>query len=57
MLMVLRLDLKLKIPEEIIISRVERHEEMMQKVTDGCDQMYIEDGVQGNEEVEFVDLI
>ena len=29
----------------------------MQKVTHELDQMYIEDGAEGNEEVEYVDLV
>ena len=50
-------DDELEIPEEIIISHVGVQEEMMQRVTDGMDQIYIEDDVQGNEEFEYVDLI
>ena len=30
---------------------------MVQKVTHKLDQMYIEDGAEGNEEVEYVDLV
>ena len=30
---------------------------MVQKVTHELDQMYIEDGAEGNEEVEYVDLV
>ena len=30
---------------------------MLQKVTLELDQMYIEDGAEGNEEVEYVDLV
>ena len=39
------------------LTLVEVQEEMVQKVTHELDQMYIEDGAEGNEEVEYVDLV
>ena len=46
-----------EVPEEILSSHVEVQEEMMQKVTIGLDQMFIEDDVEGNEDVEYIELI
>ena len=46
-----------EVPEEILSSHVEVQEEMMQKVTSGLDQMFIEDDVEGNEDVEYIELI
>ena len=46
-----------EIPEEVIASHVEVQEEMMQKVTGELDQMFIEDDVDGNEDVEYFDLV
>ena len=53
---------ELDIPEEMIESNVEFHEEIVQKLTYGVDQMFIEEGmeseeVEGNEEVEYFDLV
>ena len=39
------------------LTLVEVQEEMVQKVTHELDQMYIEDGAEGNEEVDYVDLV
>ena len=46
-----------EIPEEVIASHVEVQEEMMQKVTGELDQMFIEDDADGNEDVEYFDLV
>ena len=43
-----------EVPEEILSSHVEVQEEMMQKVTIGLDQMFIEDDVEGNEDVQTI---
>ena len=45
------------VPEEVIASHVEVQEEMMQKVTGELDQMFIEDDADGNEDVEYFDLV
>ena len=42
--------------EEISNARIEIEEEMTQKLTDGFDQMHVED-VADDEEVEYIDLI
>ena len=42
-------------PEEMHNSHYEVGEEMMQKLTYGLDQMYVEEDADGNEE--FVDLV
>ena len=44
-------------PEEIIASEVEILEERMLKITDGFDQMHIEDDIEGNEEIDYVELV
>ena len=44
-------------PEKILSSHVAVQEEMMQKVTIGLDHMLIEDDVEGNEDVEYIELI
>ena len=43
-----------EVPEEMIHSRVEIQEESLLKVTEGSDQMYIEDDVEGIEEEEHI---
>ena len=43
-------------PEEITNAQIEIEEEMTQKLTDGFDQMHVED-VADDEEVEYIDLI
>ena len=48
---------ELEIPPEIIASHVEAQEEMMQKVTNGLDQMYIEEDAESNDEDDYVELI
>ena len=53
---------ELDIPEEMIESNVEFQEEIVQKLTYGVDQMFIEEGmesdeVEGNEEVEYFELV
>ena len=48
---------ELEIPPEIIASHVEAQEEMMQKVTNELDQMYIEEDVESNDEDDYVELI
>ena len=50
------------VPEEMMESDVEFQEEIEQKLTYGIDQMFIEEGmeddeVQGNEEVEYFQLV
>ena len=44
-------------PQKVIESYVEIEEERTLKVTDGLDQMHIEDDDEGNEEEEYIDLI
>ena len=44
-------------PQKVIESYVEIEEERTLKVTDGLDQMHIEDHDEGNEEEEYIDLI
>ena len=46
-----------EIPEEVIASHVEVQEEMMLKVTGELDQIFIEDDADGNEDVEYFDLV
>ena len=46
---------ELEIPPEIIASHVEAQEEMMQKVTNGLDQMYIEEDAESNDEDDYVE--
>ena len=41
-------------PEEMIHSRVEIQEESLLKVTEGSDQMHIEDDVEGIEKEEYI---
>ena len=48
---------ELEIPPEIIASHVEAQEEMMQKVTNELDQMYIEEDAESNDEDDDVELI
>ena len=55
---------ELEEPEEMIYSNGEVKEEILQKVTYGLDQMYVdddtdddEDDTEGNEEIEFLDFI
>ena len=43
-------------PEEITNARIEFEEEITQKLTDGFDQMHVED-VADDEEVEFIELV
>ena len=43
-------------PEEITNARIEIEEEITQKLTDGFDQMHVED-VADDEEVEFIELV
>ena len=46
-----------EMPEEIIESHVEVQEEMMQKVTSELDQMFIDDDAEGDEDVEYIELV
>ena len=46
-----------EVPEEIIASQAEVQEEMTQKVTSGLDQMFIEEDAEGNEDVEYIELV
>ena len=53
---------ELDVPEEMIESNVEFQEEIVQNLTYGVDQMFIEEGmesdeVDGNEEVEYFELV
>ena len=41
----------------MVASQIEVEEENLLKILDGIDQMNIEDGVNGNEEVEYFDLV
>ena len=46
-----------EMPEKIIESHVEVQEEMMQKVTSELDQMFIDDDAEGDEDVEYIELV
>ena len=48
---------ELEEPEEMVNSQVEVEEESLLKIRDGIDQMNVEDDVEGNEEVEYFDLV